>query len=165
MWVVIKYKKNQYYSLAKELINTFGKDVKFYKPTLRYKKSTIKKKFVKKNLLNNYVFCFHKKLENVHLINIIKNLRGLKEIVNGHVFNQKEISNFIEMCKSHEDIHGFITQEFFNYLEITKGKFFTGPLTNLIFDVVSRNPKNLKVSINNKTIILNKKTGHLYQPI
>ena len=106
-----------------------------------------------------------KKLENFQLINILKNLRGLKEIINGHVFNQKEILNFIKMCKSFEDINGFITQEFFNQLEITKGKFVTGPLTNLIFDVVSRNSKKLKISINNKTIILDKKTGYIYQPI
>jgi len=50
-------------------------------------------------------------------------------------------------------------------LEITKGKFVTGPLTNLIFDVVSRNSKKLNISINNKTIILDKKTGYIYQPI
>ena len=60
---------------------------------------------------------------------------------------------------------GFITQEFFNQLEITKGKFVTGPLTNLIFDVVSRNSKKLKISINNNTIILDKRTGYIYQPI
>ena len=165
MWVVIKYKKNQYCSLSKELMNTFGKGIKFYKPTIRFEKSSIKKKFINKNLLDDYVFCFHKKLENFHLINVLKNLRGLKEIINGHVFNQKEISNFIKMCKSHEDINGFITQEFFNHLEITKGKFVSGPLKNLIFDIVSRNSKKLKISINDKTIILNKKTGHLYQPI
>ena len=165
MWVVIKYKKNQYCSLSKELMNTFGKGVKFYKPTIRFEKSSIKKKFINKNLLDDYVFCFHKKLENFHLINVLKNLRGLKEIINGHVFNQKEISNFIKMCKSYEDIDGFITQDFFDHLQITKGKFVTGPLTNLIFDVVSRNSKKLKISINNKTIILNKKTGYIYQPV
>ena len=126
---------------------------------------TFKKKFINKNLLDDYVFCFHKKLENFQLTNILKNLRGLKEIINGHVFNQKEILNFIKMCKSFEDINGFITQEFFNQLEITKGKFVTGPLTNLIFDVVSRNSKKLKISINNKTIILDKRTGYIYQPI
>ena len=165
MWVVIKYKKNQYYSLVKEFVNTFGEDVEFYKPTIRCEKPSIKKKFINKNLLDDYVFCFHKKLENFQLINILKNLRGLKEIINGHVFNQKEILNFIKMCKSYEDINGFITQEFFNQLEITKGKFVTGPLTNLIFDVVSKNSKKLKISINNKTIILDKKTGYIYQPV
>lgn len=165
MWVVIKYKKNQYYSLVKEFINTFGKDVEFYKPIIRCKKSSIQKNFVNKNLLDDYVFCFHQKLENFQLINTLKNLRGLKEIINGHMFSQKEILNFIKMCKSFEDINGFITQEFFNQLEITKGRFVTGPLTNLIFDVVSRNSKKLKISINNKTITLDKKTGYIYQPI
>ena len=43
MWVVIKYKKNQYYSLVKEFVNTFGEDVEFYKPTIRCEKSSIKK--------------------------------------------------------------------------------------------------------------------------
>ena len=69
------------------------------------------------------------------------------------------------MCKSYEDSNGFITQDFFNHLQITKGKFVTGPLTNLIFDVVSMNSKNLKISINNKTIILDKKTRYIYQPV
>ena len=47
MWVVIKYKKNQYCSLSKELMNTFGKGIKFYKPTIRFEKSSIKKKIYK----------------------------------------------------------------------------------------------------------------------
>ena len=67
------------------------------------------------------------------------------------------------MCKSHEDINGFITQEFFNHLEIAKGKFVTGPLKNLIFDFVSKNSKKLKISINDKTIILNKKLAFTSQ--
>jgi len=165
MWVVIKYKKNQYNCLLEKFINIFGKDAEFYKPTLRCEKNSTKKKFTDKNLLGDYVFCFHKKLENFQVINILKNLRGLKEIINGHIFYQKEISSFIKMCKSYEDIDGFITQDFFNHLQITKGKFVNGPLTNLIFDVVSRNSKKLKISINNKTIILDKKTGYIYQPI
>lgn len=165
MWVVIKYKKNQYHSFVEKFSNAFGKDAEFYKPTIRCEKHSIKKKFTDKNLLGDYVFCFHKKLKNFQLINILKNLRGLKEIINGHVFYQKEISNFVEMCKSYEDSNGFITQDFFNHLQITKGKFVTGPLTNLIFDVVSMNSKNLKISINNKTIILDKKTRYIYQPV
>ncbi len=139
--------------------------MEFYKPTIRCEKPEIKKKFTNKNLLDNFVFCFHKKLEKfLNIINALKNLRGLKKIINGHVFSQ-EISNFIEMCKSHEDINGFITQEFFNQLEITKGKFVMSPLMNLIFDFVSRKTKKLKISINNKTIILDKKNGYIYQPI
>ncbi len=165
MWIVIKYKKNQYHSLVKKFISNFGKNIEFYKPIIRCEKLSIKKKFINKNLLNNYVFCFHEKFENFQLINTLKNFIGLREIINGHVFNQKEISNFIEMCKSHEDINGFISQEFFDHLEIAKGKFVTGPLTNLIFDIVSRNSRRLEISINDKTIIFNKKTGYIYQPI
>ena len=58
-------------------------------------KQKIKKDKVK-NILGNYLFCYSNKFSvNKNLINNLRNLKGLKQILFAEKYSQKEISDFI----------------------------------------------------------------------
>ena len=56
-------------------------------------------------------------------------------------------------------------QSFFNFREITKGKFISGPFTNFVFDVIENQKNRLKVLVGNAEICLKKNSEYLFQPI
>ena len=61
MWTIIKFDKKKYKILQKQLKDSFGTDCVIYRPLLLIEKFN-KNKLVKKeiNLLDDYLFCFHK---------------------------------------------------------------------------------------------------------
>ena len=147
MWVIIKFKSNQFNILKQEFKKKLNIEPKFFFPKLKIQK-------IKKNklvtyespLLGNYIFCFHPEFNNKNIIESIFYLKGLKLFFNGFKNYQKDILNFINRCKNHEDENGFIKQTFFNLIAFKKIKFLSGPFTNIIFKIMRRQTNSMKVS-------------------
>ena len=133
MWLVAKIKNNNYEIFKNEILK-IEKNVEFYEPKYKISFVTKKKtKILKKNLFNTYIFC---KISNYNQfsLNKIKFCKGLKYYLSGYELYQKSIIQFIDYCKSFEDENKFITNAFFKNLVSEKGKFFSGPLRNIIFE-------------------------------
>ena len=106
-------------------------------------------------MLSDYLFCYHSSFNNLNFLNSINFLRGLKYILRDFVSSQKEISFFIERCNQYEDKEGFLSQDFFNFENLNKFQFLSGPFTNMIFDLIRReNKNNLKCLIGDFKLVI-----------
>ena len=90
MWTVIKFDKKNIGLLKKDLEIKLGKDVLIYCPKLLIQKfknnKLINKEF---NLLGDYMFCFHDKINEVGVIQKLKFSRGLKYFLEGFEKSKK----------------------------------------------------------------------------
>ena len=166
MWIVAKYKINEINSLKKSFREILGNDPEFYFPKIKYNQ-VIKKKFriVKKSVLGDYFMCFHPQFKNTNVLNILKFTRGLKCILEGFHNNQNEISSFINRCKKFEDDNGYLKQIFFDKENFVRGKFISGPFTNLVFDILSKEAGKIEILIGKYKTTLSKNSNFLYRPI
>ena len=163
MWLVIKYKTNQINFLINNLQETIGE-----LPEMCIPKIKSRNKNSKKNsdlfLLEDYLICYHKKFsENSTLIQL-KYLKGLKYYLDGFQNQQLQIQKFVKYCRNYEK-NGYISQEFFNNINFERGKFISGPFTNLVFNILERNKKKLKVLVGNFKTTINLSKDCLYLPI
>ena len=150
MWIVIKFKQNQFHTLKQEFKKKLEIEPNFFFPKLKLQK-------IKKNklisyvspLLGDYIFCFHPKFSNENILRNVNYLKGVKFLLNGFRNYQKDIPNFIKRCRSSEDENGYIKQTFFNFVAIDKIKFLSGPFTNIIFKIMKRQKDSMKVSDGN----------------
>ena len=134
----------------------------YYCPKIKYEKYVKNKiKVFEKNILENYLICKHDKFDDQSILSKLKNLKGLNYILAGSKHNQKEIEDFVKFCKSNEDDFGFLNQGFFNITKDTKAKFISGPFTQMMFDIVEKKGKKLKILLNNLNITITKKTSNL----
>ena len=64
MWVVLKYKKNELDLLKQDLKKTLGALPIIFQPKIRYQK-LIRHKiiFLEKNILDDYLICYHEKFK------------------------------------------------------------------------------------------------------
>ena len=148
MWTVIKYKKDKLNLLKNELIEKLGDEIEFYIPKIKYQKLIKNKLYSNEHkILGDYLLIFHGKLKKIENINLIKSCTGLKSILNGFQFSQKELSEFVLKCKSHEDKEGFISQKFFEIFKNRKYKFLSGPFLGMIFNIIDVEQKKLKILI------------------
>ena len=162
MWLVAKYKTKEFSILKNSFFKALGEMPEFYDPKIKYEKFINNKiKVFEKKILNNYVICRHKKFNDPILVNGLKNSRGLVHFLSGCEFNQKELEKFIKFCKLNEDKNGFLTQSFFEILNKTKAKFVSGPFTQMIFDIVEKKEKKLKILLNNINITISKNSKNL----
>ena len=139
MWIVTLAKNSEF--LKKELLKKIS-NLKIYFPKSKSKNNN------SKNILGNYVFCYSENFKSdCNLLYSLKNLKGLKKILFANKISQKEISSFIEYCKSHEDKSGYIKNSFFKDNIISQGKIENGPFTNYIFDILSKDKKRIKALI------------------
>lgn len=139
MWIVTLANNSEF--LKKELLKKIS-NLKIYFPKGKSKKNK------SKNILGNYLFCYSETFKtNNSLIYSLKNLKGLKKILFADKFSQKEISNFVNHCKSHEDDNGFIKNSFFKDSLVLKGKIENGPFSNYIFNIISKDKKRIKATI------------------
>ncbi len=82
----------------------------------------------------------------------------------GHIQNQKEITQFIKKCKDNEDKDGYLLQDFFEKKLNKSYEFLSGPFANSIFKIISLQKNKLQASIGNiKTTISTKDI--LFRPI
>ena len=117
------------------------------------KKKLISKEF---NILGDYIFCFNPKFENQKILNNLQFTRGLKYFLKGFYKSQKEIKEFIKKCKKSENENGFLSADFFNIEINKKYKFNSGPLLNLIFQVVEIQKTKFKIIMGDKIATIKK---------
>ena len=166
MWVVAKVKNKN----LKVFQNNFLKKIKsktiFYEPKIVYEQ-IVKNKNIKKykSLLENYVFCYNENFKNKTFYNNLKFIEGLEFFLDGHLYYQNEISNFIDYCKSFEDKNGFIKNTFFKNIVCNKAKFVSGPFMNMTFDIIEKQKNKLKISIGKFVTTIPDNKNYLYQPV
>ena len=149
MWAVFKYKKNESEILKNSITSILGDKPEFYHPKVKIKKIIKGKiKDYKKNLLDKYFLCRHSKFSDPKIMNLMNYAKGNQLILSGHNENQKNLINFIENCKSHENEDGFLKQSFFNNSIGNKIQFHSGILSQLIFEVIEDKKRELKVLSN-----------------
>ena len=70
---------------------------------------------------------------------------------------KKDITNFINKCRSCENKDGSISINFFELKINKKYKFNSGPLLNLIFELLEVQKKKLKILVGNKITKVDKR--------
>ena len=91
-------------------------------------------------------------------------MKGLCYFLPNYKLEQKQISNFITKCKSHESENKILKPSFFDELVLLKAKFVTGPFKNFVFDIINKNKTNIIVKINNFKITVKTKEKY-YLPL
>ena len=166
MWMVAKIKIKEINIFKKKLIEKLGKETQFYHPKIEYHKyfgNTVKR--FENPLLENYIFCHHEKFKKFSFINEVRFLKGLEYFLNGHNQNQNNIIRFIEYCKTFENEKGYLTQSFFKTIITKKAKFISGPLTNMIFEILEKQKNKMKILVGNIVTTIPNKINYLYRPI
>ena len=92
-------------------------------------------------------------------------MRGLKYFHTNSQTNQNEITDFINYCEKNQDSDGYIKPSFFEFSNMNKGIFLSGPFTNMIFSVIEKQKKELKVIIGKMKTTITKKSNYLYRPV
>ena len=166
MWTVAKIKIKNLNTFKKNLAEKMGDDIKFYYPKVEYHKYFGNKvKRFEKFILENYIFCYHKRFQKSSFVNEIKFLKGLEYFLGGYNHNQKNIVQFIEYCKMFENEKGYLTQSFFITMITKKAKFISGPFTNMVFEIIEKQKNNLKILIGNIVTTISDKKNYLYRPV
>jgi len=166
MWVVIKYKKNEFNFLKNDFRKKLGDLPLIFRPKIKYQKLIRNKlKVLENDILGDYLICYHKKFQDSKIFSVLKNLRGLKYFLLNCNNNQNEIINFIDYCKKNQGADGYLRQSFFELKDIKKGIFLNGPFTNMIFNVIENQKDKLKVLIGNVTTTIKKSSNFLYRPV
>ena len=164
MWIVLKYKSKEKHLLQKKLKDLIGANLIFFNPKLKIEKFCGNKRiFLEKNLLEDYLICHSKEFLNRSILHKVKFTQGVKYLLENFIYNQKDIINFIKHCKNFEE-NGFINTNFFKDINFAKGQFISGPFRNLIFEVLERNHKNLKVLVGNIKTTISEKSSNSYIP-
>ena len=164
MWIVAKYDRKKINFFLDDLKKKLNGEVLIYSPKVKieklYKKKLVSKEF---NILGDYIFCYNPKFENQNIFNQIKFTEGLKYFLNGFKKSQKEIKEFIEKCKKSENKNDFISSDFFDIEVNKKYKFNSGPLLNLIFQVIDVQKTKFKILMGDKVTTIKK--GYLFSPL
>ena len=153
MWIVAKINENQLHTFKEKFNQKFDDGIKFYFPKINKKN---RKFYSEKNILGNYIFCFHEKFSDMEKLNISKYTQGLKYFLKGYKNSQVQIKEFIDFCKKNENSKGFLTQDFFREIDSKKCKFLNGPLANVVFEILSKEKKYLNILLGNKEIKVDK---------
>ena len=165
MWTIVKLESKKINLFKEDLNKKLDSNYKIYKPQLliqKYVKNKLSNNIV--NLLGNYVFCYHKKFEDVNTINYLKNLRGLNCFLGGFVNSQKEITNFIDKCKRLEDRNGFISSNLYEINMNSYYRFSSGPFAEKIFKIINLQRNNINILMGNIKTTINRKE-FLFSPV
>ena len=139
MWAVAKYKSNEYEIFRKNLAET-NPNIETYRPT--YLKN---KKFFP--LLGTYCFVYEQSFNDMTVLARLKYTKGLNYFLHGCQSHQKSIEEFISFLQSKENKQGLLDPSFFYDYLTKQGTFLSGPLKNMVFDILAQNKKTLTVSI------------------
>ena len=166
MWVVAKIKMKNLNVFKKDLVKKVGNDIEFYQPKIEYHRYFGDKvKRFEKLILENYIFCYHKRFQKSSFVNQVKFLKGLEYFLHGYNLNQDNIIKFIKYCKSFENEKGYLTQSFFKTIIAKKAQFISGPFTNMIFEILEKQKNKLKILVSNIVMTIPNSTNYLYRPI
>jgi len=161
MWIVAKIKSQEQRVFKQELKKEMGENIIYYEPKVLFINKNIN--FIK-NILGNYVFCFHEKFKDKAYLNRYKFIKGLKYFLSGYKNSQEDILKFINLCKSNEDEKGFLNANFFKSIVDKKAKFLNGPLANIVFEILENNKNNLIIKINQKKVKIQNQFKIYYIP-
>ncbi len=157
MWTIIKFDKKRFTDLKKNFNQKLGSNSVFYIPKIKIRKNSKKtQKNYEFDLLGDYAFCYNKKIEENSVLNSLKNTIGLKYFLNGFSICQKQITEFIERCKHHEDEEGFLKQDFFDINGKTNFQFTAGPFNKFFFHLIEERKKKYIVTLNSFKINISK---------
>jgi len=166
MWIVFKYKRREFSLLKQDFRKILGDLPLIFRPKFKCQKLVKKKlKFLEKDILDDYLICYHKKFQNTNMLTILKNSKGLKYFLADSKTNQREIISFIDYCKKNQDLDGYIKQSFFEFQNMKRGMFLSGPFTNMIFSVIENQRNKLKVIIGKATMTITKNSNYLFRPV
>ena len=166
MWIVFKYKRREFSLLKQDFRKILGDLPLIFRPKFKYQKLVKQKiKFLEKDILDDYLICYHEKFQNINMLTILKNSKGLKYFLADSKTNQREIISFIDYCKKNQDLDGYIKQSFFEFQNMKRGMFLSGPFTNMIFSVIENQRNNFKVLIGKATMTITKNSNYLFRPI
>lgn len=168
MWVVFKYKKNNYDFFCKNLKQVIHNDINFYNPKIYFEKKISNKNRIKKVtkfILNGYAFCFSNIFDSPKKILEFKHTIGLEYFLIESFLNQKDIIKFINFCKKNEDYYGNLSQNFFSKLKKKKLKFLNGPFSNMIFEIIERNKNKTKFKLGELSLEINSRSKYYYLPV
>jgi len=166
MWIVLKYKRKEFSLLKQDFRKILGDLPLFFRPKYEYQKLVKNKvRFLEKDILDDYLICYHKKFQNIHMLPILKNSRGVKYFLANSKTDQREIINFIDYCKKNQDLNGYIKQSFFKFKNMKRGMFLSGPFTNMIFSVIENQRNKFKVLIGKATMTITKNSNYLFRPV
>ena len=143
MWIVAKIKKDNLKIFKSKLLKKLS-NINFYFPK-------IKGKTKNKNLLGNYIFCYHDSFIKENLRNSLNYTRGLEYFLNGSSSDQKELDNFINYS-------------FFKNRIDSNGRFTYGPFVNSLFKIVGFRKNKLVVEIGNFKVNISDNESAIYQP-
>ena len=153
MWIVAKIKNNQLQTFKEKFNKNFDNSIKFYYPKISQK---CRKFYSEKNILGNYIFCFHEKFSDSKKLNFSKYTLGLEYFLKGYKNSQSQIQEFIDFCKKNENSKGLLMQDFFRRIDSKKCKFLNGPLANIVFEILSKEKKYLNILLGNKEVKVDK---------
>ena len=166
MWIVFKYKRREFSLLKQDFRKILGDLPLIFRPKFKCQKLVKKKlKFLEKDILDDYLICYHKKFQNTNMLTILKNSKGLKYFLADSKTNQREIISFIDYCKKNQDLDGYIKQSFFEFQNMKRGMFLNGPFANMIFSVIENQRNKFKVLIGKATMTITKNSNYLFRPV
>jgi len=165
MWTILKFDKKYLQLLKKDFSKKLNNGIEFYIPKLKIQKYVNNKLCNNETLLlGNYLLCFHKSFSNPNILNSLKYCKGVKYFLNNFVNSQNEINDFIKKCKLNENTEGYIKQSFFDFNNVKRLKFISGPFTNMIFNIIGENDNKLKAEIRDYKITVSK-NSYLFRPV
>lgn len=166
MWAIAKVKASEIIIFKQKLTSILGKEIKFYSPKVSCQRySNNKLKYFDKEVLENYIFCYHEKFTKDNFTTQIQFVKGLQYFLKGYIQNQQEIKKFINYCKSCENDKGYLKPIFFKTIVSQKGQFVSGPFTNMMFEIITRQKNKLKILIGNIVTTISDNENYLYRPI
>ena len=92
-------------------------------------------------------------------------IKGLQYFIFGNSRDSAQINDFIKFCKKSENQEGFISNSFFFEIIKSKAKVISGPLKNIILNIVNIDKKKIIASKGNIKISINKKSGNYCYPL
>ena len=76
MWIVLKYKRNEFNFLKEGLTKVLGNLPVIFRPKIKFQK-LIKNKiqYIENDILEDYLLCYHDKFTKNNILNHLKNLK------------------------------------------------------------------------------------------
>lgn len=165
MWAVVKIDRKKLLIVKNELKKKFNSSTKFYIPQILiqyYNKNKLVDREI--NLLGDYIFCFNENFKFKEKLNLVKFCVGVKSVLDGYLFLQKDIQNFISTCKNFENNKGHVSLNFIKLAKNMKYKFESGPFVNKIFEIIEFQKNKINILVGKFKTNLNKK-DYLIRPI
>ncbi|MAJ86258.1 MAG: hypothetical protein CL687_04815 [Candidatus Pelagibacter sp.] len=163
MWAVAKIKKNQEGIFLSELSKKFQKNFEVYYPRVLITENNKKEKI--KNILGNYIFFYQSELNLSKSNSNFNFIKGLQYFIYGSQNDSDQIMNFVDYCKRSENKKGYISNSFFFKMIKTKAQIISGPLKNIILNIVNIDKNKIIANTGKINISINKKSGNYCYPL